>query len=450
MLAMPSLNANLQVIEEELERVRSLITTDQNVITIGKSCVESLREYIAYLASDDNLAEMTKYLVKFTELERALVSKIGVRDTLKSIAYSVKTAQEWQAIGEAAANGSAGTYWETDEQARTRSYRRKELNHSVKLSLLPDDTPEMGTDFLESLTSKMSVTSTFALMYIGDLLVETGSAWVDLNDVAKKIGRNPARKEDYAHCRRDVFDYITFGERAVVIGERSIAYIDKPTKRTISTNIHSSLWKITDTQRPDQLSLLNDPIYGDTPVAVRLSLSSQWQDLMQHPDTRQFLPFGELLGSIPGKKPSGAYARVMGLMLLNFWRRKSLEALNGTCYQTRRELLMTYQPEVALPQEVLDGKNPGRLIESYYDALSILRDLGIVAATGDAVPHKDRREGLKEQGWDKQFLAAVPSIHPGPIILPALEDTAMNKYIGKPKPLGEKRGRKTKPLLISS
>ena len=47
------------------------------------------------------------------------------------------------------------------------------------------------------------------------------------------------------------------------------------------------------------------------------------------PDTAQFLPLGEVLGAIPGGKPAGAWARVIGLALSNFWRRQPRETIRA-------------------------------------------------------------------------------------------------------------------------
>ena len=373
----------------------------------------------------------------------------------KSDDFSVHTSQEFYAVGEAASNGKIGRNWHNDEQDKKRIYSRKGLRHSVKISLLPEeetDAKELGAAFLQKLTDKQDADCFLAMLYVANILLERGSGWVELNDVAKKIGRNPARKEDYAECRRDVYDYLKFGERAEVHGSRSVPYYDKTTDRTIDTHLESPLWKMLDKRMPDQPSLLNDAEYRDTPVAVYIALSKHWQAILRHPDTKQFLPCGELLGSIPGKRASGAYAKVIGLMLLNIWRRTPHSAMNGVLDKSRRELLTTVQPKVAPPLEILKGENPGHLVDYYFSALDTLVEKGIVAPLGEADPRffrgdfaKARREGLPEQGWQEEWLKVVPRIYPGPKILPYLQSIAHNKHIEKPKSLRAKPKGKPKP-----
>ena len=382
-----------------------------------------------------SINERLKYLTGLVELYNQKFNS-----SINSDEYWNNCGQEILALGEAAAKGASAINWSTDPQNGIRTWARPGLPHKIQIKPLPDEAGGM----LETLTGKLSVTSTYALLYISSLLVSSGDAWIDLSDVAAKVGRDPRSSAETAQCRQEVHDTIVYGDRAIVIGERSIPYFDKTTKKTINTHIHSALWRVTDTQYPEQLSL-----YGGTPAKVRLVLSAQFQAILENPALRQILPFGELLGSIPGKRAAGAYARAIGLMLVNFWRRRPDYALCSKCFQTRRELLTTYPPEVAPPQEVLDGKNPKRAIEYYYGGLGILRDLGIVAPTGDANPHKDRREGLPEQEWQEKWLNAVPDIHPGSIMLPALEAITGSSYIKKPKFLGAKRGKKPKERVVT-
>ena len=377
----------------------------------------------------------------------ALIAKLAETDTksgtalkaippLTSSRYDMHTGEESNAVGQSFANAKSGTHWRQDLQDKTATFGHAGLPHTL---VVP-------SEVFENLKNALSATGIFAYNYIVSLLVDQGSGWVDLNDVARRMGRDPQTKEDYAKCRNEVLNFITYGDKAVLIGARNSPYKDKSTGKTISTDIHSALWKITDTRKPSA----SEPEYGETPVAVHLALSAQLQFLVQSSDTRQYLPFCEILGSIPGKKPSGAYARVIGLTLLHFFRRSSHYALGGRCFQTRRELLMTFPPEEAPPLDVLASKNPGRLIEHYYDALGILRDLKIVAPTGDADPKKNRREGLSAQGWHSQFLDAIAEIHPGAVYVSCLEAVAEKRFIGKPKQLvGAKRGRKPKAKTVA-
>jgi hypothetical protein len=161
------------------------------------------------------------------------------------------------------------------------------------------------------------------------------------------------------------------------------------------------------------------------------------------PSTAQYLPFGERLGAIPGNKPSGAWARVIGLSLLNFWRKHPRETLAGTLKPTRRELLTEYPPTTADPIDVLYGTNPLRALKYWKGALDILSDSerGLLAKEGEpSRKPADILDKLPRYQWKNEWLNERVDLRPGPDILPYIEALAKSLPPLRPKVLAPKKG----------
>ena len=164
------------------------------------------------------------------------------------------------------------------------------------------------------------------------------------------------------------------------------------------------------TETPDQPSL-----YAalDTPVAVEIVVSKELTALISNPNTAQYLQGAEMLGAIPGGKPAGAWARVIGLSLLSFWRRKPRETINGTLKPTRRELLEHFPAKVSPHDEILNSNNPMRAITYWCDALRSLVEAGFIEKSGEAtIKAKDMRNKLPRQGWKSSWLDQSVDIEP--------------------------------------
>jgi hypothetical protein len=142
--------------------------------------------------------------------------------------------------------------------------------------------------------------------------------WIDFDDVIEKIGWTPRSTKERREMHARIWEFIQFGERAVIVGRRSTPYKDPHTRKEIDTEVSTSVRRVMQRRDAAQGSL---PLGGDAPVAAEIAISSTIAQLIQSPHTAQFLPMGEVLGALPGGKPAGAWARVIGLALMNFWRR---------------------------------------------------------------------------------------------------------------------------------
>ena len=362
------------------------------------------------IAPDAAEAELKKELLVRSarlELQTGLVPTAII--PLKKLPYPYNTAEEATCFSAAIANGKSGAGWTDDEQAGQRIHagirRGKSLTHRTILIASED----CGLEELRTMTEKLTVTNVYMLNYILHILghSDTGDGWVDLNDVAKQAGLNRQLAKDREEDRRNVMNLIRFVEKAEIKGERSIPYTDTKTKKKIDTYIHSSVWRVTDTQRPTQLLLPGDAAWRETPVAVHIALSARSKALLQDTRLRQELQFAERIGQLPGKKASVAYARAMALVLMPHFRMRKTHLL------TRRELLTPNPPEVSPPGEVLASEHPARLVEYWNGALKILRGKGLILPEGEADMHKNLREGLPKQGGYDTWLDTPVDIRPG-------------------------------------
>ena len=371
----------------------------------------------------------------------------------ESVEMSVQTSQEFDTLLQAACDGEKGKRWKSNPQAGTRSYTSRKGPHLVELGLTPEEHDDgLDVSYLEWLTSQQDADCAFALLYVSNTLVPTSplpehayaGGWISLDDVLEKVYGKPRSTAERTERRRHVWDYLRFGARANVRGKRSGVYHDPDTGEKIETHVDGPLWAFMDRERPIQMHLFPST---EVPVRVELVVSKDWTRLTQTPEIAQFLPMGELLGAIPPNQPSGAWARVIGLALANFWRRNPREATTGTLRPTRRELLDRYTPRVNPPAEVLAGDNPRRAIDCWHGALEHLVANGYVARHGETtLTLKQARDRVPRQNWQDAWLDEPVDIQPGLQMLPAIEARIAARPEQKPRQLQRpKTTRKKRP-----
>jgi len=373
--------------------------------------------------------------------------------------YMIQTSQEVDALMRAACDGRTGQHWKSDPDASTTSHAVPGAPHHVQLSL-SDDERAAGVPLrvLEDLAFAQDPDFNFALLYISRLLAppsplptkNLASGWVDLDDVLDKIGWDPRSTKERLEMRRRVWRYLLFGVRASIVGQRSGTYVDKKTGEKIETVIEAPAWVILEKEKAAQPRLLPDQ--GEVPLRVELAASRAWTRLTTLPETAQYLPMGELLGAIPGNKPSGAWARVLGLALANFWRRQPRAALVSTIKPTRRELLDRYTPKTAPPDEILNSKDPRRAVEYWHGALQILTDNGFLEREGEgALSLQEMRAAISGYRWQTKWLDARVDLRPGSAMRGAVQACAMAlPATVKPQALGELATKKRRKARINS
>lgn len=370
----------------------------------------------------------------------------------KSAEYPLHNSQEWTAIMQAVADGKWGQNYASDDAALTRTHNRPDTPFHTRLALLDEERQAgFGTELLRRITDRLDIDAAFALLYISHCLVPaTGlprntyaGGWIDLNDVASKIGLRADTAAQAETNRALVWDYIRFGARAHVIGKRSGTYYDVDGK-PIQTLLNTPLWTILGLEQPVQPALFEA---DSVPVRVELVASREWTALTATPATAQYLPLGEVLGAIPGKKPSGAWARSVGLAYVNFCRRNPREARDGSRRPTRKDLLSLFPAKETPYTAFLDphdaaSRNPARLLRYWCEACRLLADEGIFAPEGEAArTEADHKASLPTKyQWVDPWLREEVDLRPGVRLLGAVEERANALPVpGKGKRIGSAR-----------
>ena len=363
------------------------------------------------------------------------------------------TNPEMDALERAAADGKHGLNYADIEQQLARVHRIEGASHWVSLQLTEAERA-LGVDpaMLARLTAQQDADATLAFLYISRLLAPptplppnaTAVGWIDFDDVIAKIGWDPRSSAERREMHRRLYGFVLFGERAQVVGERQGRYLDKHTGKTVSTTIRAALWRVAKTELPDELleagELFDAKDARQVPVRVEITIDRDWARLLTQPQTAQYLPMGELLGTIPGNKPSGAWGRVIGLALASFWRRQPRAAMEGSMRPTRRELLERYTPKTGPVGAVLRSNNPQDAITFWCAALRALAEREFLAPAGEVlVSPQTMRAALPRKEWGDLWLDETIDLRPGA----AFGNTIVERVSALP-PVKKKRGRPRK------
>ena len=390
---------------------------------------------------------------------------------LKNEQYNFSTGLESDWLLRAASDGSRGYRKDEQRGALIREFPGTQGGSASHRIELQEDAPDgsgevIEMELLETLVGRQNADFGFAFFYVCRLLAPPSplkpnlfaGGWIDLDDVAEKIGYDvdgctaPQREE----LRAQVWDFIQYGARAIVIGRRK-DYYDIRTKQLIETQVESPPWRILEIERPVQTAM-----FGETPRRVQLLVSKQWEPLLVAASLAQYLPCAEIVGSIPTKQTAGAWARVIGMALANFWRRNPHEVIPIQVEQkadeieaapirpTRRELLERYTPKTTLrampPLEMLESKDPKRAVKYWCDALALLKEKGIIAPEGESLRTvRQMLESFPRQGWKDLWLDEKVDLSPGSAIVAAVKERAKAKPRRKPRGLNAPKSKsKTK------
>ena len=353
----------------------------------------------------------------------------------------------------AAADGKRAGNYRDDAEALARIHQRKGSAFHTRISLLEEERAAgYGVELLRRMTDQMDIDGAFALLYVSHCLAPPNPlpanaaaiGWIDLNDVARKIGLRADTEVEAEANRRLVWNYIRFGARANIVGQRTSVYRDPVTGKNVDTCIDTPLWRVMREERPIQPPLFEEET---VPTRVELVASRAWTRLTTMPHTAQYLPFGETLGAIPGKKAGGAWARSIGLAYTHFCRRNPGDALSRRLRPTREELLSPFPAKETPYTSFLDpdssaSKNPARLLKYWSEACQWLVDTKILAPEGEAVrTEPDQKTAVKgKYRWVEGWIRERVDLRPGPL----LWDAVTERYDALPQPRRSKPGRPRK------
>jgi hypothetical protein len=364
--------------------------------------------------------------------------------------YVIHTGQEIDVLARSACDGRTGKIWRNESQRQALIYEPKGESHRVEITQRQTDPDQSLADLVKSQDADFVL----ALLYVVSVLAPPApmprnryaGGWIDLADVMEKIGWYPSKvsKEKAAELRARVWSYLVYGDQAAVIGARTGSYFDKATGETLPTRVESPIWRIMALERPEKQSV------PETPARVELVIGKEWEPLLTSAQLAQYLPSGELLGSIPPNKVAGDWARSVGLALAGLWRRRPREIAAGSIKPTRRELLTKYTPKTRSVEELLGGNDPRRAVGYWRDSLAILVERGFIAPTGEAaLSVAQMLKPFGRESWQTDWLDAPVLIAPGPKMQAPVYDRAQALPPLKPKALqGKRRGRPRKKAPV--
>lgn len=396
--------------------------------------------------SPEDVAEVARRANKRSEGQNMTLQSM----TLQTAEYNFQTGLESDWLIRAASDGSRNDQFRKDPNRRALIYEQSGASHRVELC---QDAPEtngeqLEMDALEWLVTRQNADFGFTFFYVCRLLAPPSplesnrfaGGWIDLDDVALKIGYDvdgctAAQREE---LRAQVWQFLNFGARALVIGQRK-EYRDHVTGQKIETRVDSPPWRILDTERPVQTAM-----FGETPRRVQLLISKEWEPLLTASNLAQYLPFANIAASIPANQTAGAWARVLGAAIANFWRRHPHEATGAApaIHPTRRELLTRYTPKKNPPLELLTSSDPKRAVKYWRDAIAMLRERGFIAHEAEATRTVAQMlEPFGRKGWQNDWLNERVDLRPGPLVIDAIRERAAAKHVRKPRALGAAKRR---------
>lgn len=361
--------------------------------------------------------------------------------------YPVHTSQEWLALLHTASDGHYQRHFTSDENRGVLRHQRPNAPFFTETMLSDEERrASFGLELLRQAAEVLDLDDGFIWLYVSDLIAPTqplakgnyAGGWVDLDDVARRtLGGYAPNPAEAQRRRRKVWHAIRYGARAIVGGERSIPYFDKTSGKTIDTQIHTTPWQIVSRQQSVQPSLFPDDEEA-VPVRVELVASREWTALTTASDTAQFLPMGEMLGSIPPNQSSGAWARSLGLAYFHWCRVHLHTALNDEASPSRQELLKQFPSKTSNYEAILNSSNPSRALNYWRGAEDYLREAGFIITTTTS-------ESTTRQNWKELWLAQSSDWKPGAQLRPLLQALAANLFQPAPRALRKTKARsKTK------
>jgi hypothetical protein len=278
---------------------------------------------------------------------------------------------------------------------------------------------------LRSFLSEMGPDAALCLDLCLYVAVKDDRVPIETDEIIRGLGWDPRTTEARRKMRRKVWGWVTAFASMSVIGIRPgkpERWKDKLTGKTLDLRTRGPLILIGSTSSPEGQLTLDG---SDAPIKFTV-VPGDW--LAKFRGNRQVLAsLGNTwkIASIPGGKPSGAWARAYAAVLLQSWREKA--AYDSPTF-TREGLHLACPSEPSL-WDVLDGSNPRRAIEYDREAWALLKEAGIIATDPKKLDFTPRHKE-KRQGWRTDFLSEELTVRPGPDI---------EAQVSEVRPLGSRK-----------
>jgi len=330
-----------------------------------------------------------------------------------------QTSPEIKAVTRAIADGPTGRRWTQIEGETALAHRIGNTRLETKLLGLPlldwlglPNTPE--SIYVELRTMGLDAV---LLLHdcIGAVLDQTGHAYVTatMDELIRAIGWTPRSKFERDQKRRQVWRWLAMFTAMEVIGTRTGRYKDKATGEAYDLTSRDPLLVLAGRRMAAQLAFDD----SQPPIEVTLGAGA-WLDRWRG-NAQVLWYFGDVrkLAAIPAGKPSGAWARSIGLALQQRWREESATAgvahvgeqnkvVTFTGPFTRAELLDLFPPSPTL-DEMLAGPNPARARAYWKDAIGLLKEQGTIGYY-----REQTRLAAGRQEWAAEWKAQEINIEP--------------------------------------
>lgn len=282
----------------------------------------------------------------------------------------------------------APTDW-ADNDEGISSYTRALPGFTCSLIIDPTSKHDIASMDNGSIIKRGNAATSRAMMYILDRLdaespLPTGEyAGVDIYPLmaARAIGRLKDVRNGERHKNRG--DGVTETATqiildAAILGAGVTVYkkLNTGRKKDIGKSVEVPVWTIDHIKRA-MIDSKEEIEY------IRVRMSGEFRGLVID-ELRQMIGKGELLNGLPTGQTGGAWAEVIALFLMDFWRREANKTRTREIKLSRRELLTTIKPEKGdVADMVKDRKHADRPAVYWSDALEMLAEIGFIARDDD-------------------------------------------------------------------
>jgi hypothetical protein len=317
------------------------------------------------------------------------------------------TFEEVRNVGAAIAHGRNLQHWKEMAESATAHFGGDRLRVSFELSTKSDDRPTELANLREALGT-FNQDATICYFLSVELAIRSGLVSITFDQMIKKLGWSPRNAADRHSMYKRLWSWFWIYHSLVLVGERARrSYHDPETKKPIEFSIQEPLLRVKNFIWHN---------FGDdlTPIGV-VFVPGNWLEEKRH--NRGVLPYSGDLGElvkIPSGQPSGAWARSIGMALVQLWRenlRRATVGPHGLIFPPfkRRNLLELYPPEPS-SNDVLNGNHPMRALKYFDSAIKSLTKHRVIRDPEKLSVPKTR------QGWADAWLEDEICLQPGRLL----------------------------------
>jgi hypothetical protein len=322
---------------------------------------------------------------------------------------------------------------------------KTQMKTGLSVMLTPSEAPDFFPPAtLEELYRKLTEIGSdlvFPFAVAMSRAIENDQACFSIDDFIKSVGIEPRDAADREKIRRVMWDSLKIFSQTRVLGTVQGRYRDK-NGNPIKYYENSTMIMISATYYPH-----GKPIEKhEVPTHVALVAG---QFYYRNRGNGKFLSaLGDLrkLAEIPCGKPSGKWARTLGVFFLQYAREHASEckyksSASEADHQrikfpptTRRELFTRLRPDPN-PFEILGGDHPKRAQEYWDGAIDELRVRKAMIAIEEPLD-------LSRKGWQDEWLDHVIELRPHPENVLVIEE--IKNVLTGAKDFNRKKGRRKK------